>query len=393
MRCLFTGAAPWVNSGYSKPWRYLFPRLHAAGHDIALAAYWGYGGQITRTSVSGAPVTIYPPGRENYMNDIIEFHARAFRADVVVSLCDVWLLDGWGKKEILWCPWCPVDTEPVSQPVLDALEGCHTPLAYCGWAQAQLQDHGFPQARHMPFGVDTQLYRPRDQAEAREAVGLPQDTFIAGMVAGNSAYPSRKSFPEVLLAWQEWKRQGGGGLLYLHTRIADRTYRPYAGILFDKLLSTMSLKWGVVRDDPTELDVLFPDQYRMWTHNYDDQALANVYNSLDALLSPSRAEGFGIPIIEAQACGVPVVTLAVTSMPEITFAGRCLEPVQMCWDHQGGWRGVAGVEDLLDAIGWAYQSRDTDRWRELQSAARHGIMSYDWDAVMTECWLPFLEEL
>lgn len=39
-----------------------------------------------------------------------------------------------------------------------------------------------------------------------------------------------------------------------------------------------------------------------------------------ALLFPSWAEGFGLPILEAHAAGVPVVTSSVTAMPEV--AGR-----------------------------------------------------------------------
>jgi len=37
----------------------------------------------------------------------------------------------------------------------------------------------------------------------------------------------------------------------------------------------------------------------------------------EALLFPSLYEGFGLPIIEAQACGIPVITSNVSSMPEV----------------------------------------------------------------------------
>lgn len=39
---------------------------------------------------------------------------------------------------------------------------------------------------------------------------------------------------------------------------------------------------------------------------------------------PSLYEGFGLPILEAQACGTPVVTSSVTSMPEVAGAGAVL---------------------------------------------------------------------
>lgn len=42
-----------------------------------------------------------------------------------------------------------------------------------------------------------------------------------------------------------------------------------------------------------------------------------LYASAKVLLYPSLYEGFGLPILEAQACGIPVITSNVSSMPEV----------------------------------------------------------------------------
>lgn len=47
------------------------------------------------------------------------------------------------------------------------------------------------------------------------------------------------------------------------------------------------------------------------------QQVQKLYESCDILLYPSTLEGFGLPIIEAQACGLPVITSNVSAMPEI----------------------------------------------------------------------------
>jgi len=45
--------------------------------------------------------------------------------------------------------------------------------------------------------------------------------------------------------------------------------------------------------------------------------LASLYRGASALVFTSRAEGFGLPILEAMACGTPVVAFSNTSVPEV----------------------------------------------------------------------------
>jgi glycosyltransferase involved in cell wall biosynthesis len=49
--------------------------------------------------------------------------------------------------------------------------------------------------------------------------------------------------------------------------------------------------------------------------------VASLYYSCDMLVYPSTVEGFGLPIIEAQATGIPVLTSNLSSMPEIAGDG------------------------------------------------------------------------
>ena len=47
-----------------------------------------------------------------------------------------------------------------------------------------------------------------------------------------------------------------------------------------------------------------------------DQLLEALYTCAVALLYPSLSEGFGWPIVEAQACGCPVICTNLPPMPE-----------------------------------------------------------------------------
>ena len=58
--------------------------------------------------------------------------------------------------------------------------------------------------------------------------------------------------------------------------------------------------------------------------NVADEALVDLYQGADVLVFPSTYEGWGMPIIEAQATGRPVVTSDIASMPEAAGGAACL---------------------------------------------------------------------
>lgn len=69
--------------------------------------------------------------------------------------------------------------------------------------------------------------------------------------------------------------------------------------------------------------------------------LAALYRRTRALVFPSLAEGFGLPVAEAMACGAPVVTSNLSSMPEV--AG----PAALLVDPEDTADIADGIERLL----------------------------------------------
>lgn len=65
-----------------------------------------------------------------------------------------------------------------------------------------------------------------------------------------------------------------------------------------------------------KLDISYSSNFRL-----SDQAIVEEYQKCDLLVFASTREGFGLPILEAQAVGRPVVTSNVSSMPEVAGDG------------------------------------------------------------------------
>jgi len=81
----------------------------------------------------------------------------------------------------------------------------------------------------------------------------------------------------------------------------------------------------------------------------DNQALHAAYAVARVFIFPSLAEGFGWPIIEAQACGCPVITTNAAPMNEIGGSAATYIPQLKTTDDAGAWseNAVQTLRQLL----------------------------------------------
>ena len=375
MKLLIHSNAPWSPSGYGQQMALFAPRL-AEHTDLAISAFHG----LANAPLNVAGLMIYPGSGAGWGNDVVQAHAErhfgSLRGGLVLSLVDVFVLDPAIWRELNTAAWVPVDHDPAPPAVLGffAATGA-VPIAMTRFGQAQLQDFA---PLYVPHGVATDVYRPQPRAEVRVPEGIPRDAFVVGIVAVNKGAPSRKSLAEMVEAFAVFRARHDDAILYLHTELQGAHQGTHLPSLLEEL--------GV----PEEA-VLVVDQSRYLFHPFTPEEMAATYASMDVLLNASMGEGFGLTVLEAQACGIPAIVTDFTAMSEVCGAGwKC--GYERHWTDQGSWQARPHVEELVESLEECYRLDETSR-QELSARAREHALQYDADRVLAEHWLPALNDV
>jgi glycosyltransferase involved in cell wall biosynthesis len=375
VRILIHSNAPWAATGYGVQTRLFAPRIRDLGHEVGISAFYGLEG----ASIQWQGMPVYPKAFHPYGMDVVAQHAREMKADIVLTLIDAWVMDparisAAGAK---WVPWFPIDHDPLPEPVREKVIHAYQPLVYSRHAEKSAREAGLD-VRYVPHGVDTEVYSPMPQADARKKLGLPADAFVIGIVAANKGLPSRKALPTQLEAFARFHARHPEAILYLHTHLGTEM----EGLDVAKLIEGVGIPESAVR---------VCDQYRN-IMGYADNVMAALYSSMDVLSSVTMGEGFGVPIIEAQACGVPVIVGGWTAMPELVGSGLVIAPddAERMFTPMGAYQYLPRIDAVLDAYEQAYAIKGDPRPRE---EAREFAVQYDADTVTRDYWAPVLAEI
>lgn len=100
-----------------------------------------------------------------------------------------------------------------------------------------------------------------------------------------------------------------------------------------------------------------------------NETLEALYNRANALVYPSRFEGFGWPIAEAQACGCPVVCSDCEPLPEVAGDAALMRDVG---DEAGFAEDVVGLSRPEERARWSEQSlRNAERFAPQRMIERY----------------------
>jgi len=384
VRALWYSNAPWAGTGYGQQTEQAVKRLIKEGHEIAIHAIYGLEGSTSNWN----GIKIYPRGNNAYSDDVVVAHWMEWTQSttlpkLLMTLFDVWVLKAPNLEKVPnIASWVPVDHQPIPVEVLAwCMKPNVMPIAMSKFGSKMLDAQGCRNL-YVPHGIESD-YKPtpkvRDndgrQISGREIMGFKDDDFVVMMTAANKGvYPPRKAFPENFMAFGMFAQKHPDAVLYMHS--------DEAGSMGGIDLKALAQACGIA---PERIKYADPYLYRMGLPKH---AMAALYSAADVLLATSMGEGFGIPVVEAQACGTPVIVSNFTAQPELCGDGWVVDG-QPFWDPaQKSWFLTPSVPGIINALEQAYARGHGTSQKAVEFAKQ-----YEADAVYESHWKPAMKEI
>lgn len=229
----------------------------------------------------------------------------------------------------------------------------------------------------VPLGVDLAIYRPLDKAAVREKMnmpnilkqrGLPEDTFIVGVVGRNQ---QRKRLDLTLEYFSHWINEFDVPDAALWIQQAPTGERAYD-------LEQLARYYKII--DRMILTATSKDQ-----QGVPEEVLVRVYNVFDAMVTTTQGEGWGLPQMEGMACGIPQVVPRWAALEEwATAAARVACSTTAA--TPAGVNVIGGIADRADfcaALDRIYRSKEL---RSKMTAEGLGLVrrqEYRWPEIGT----------
>jgi glycosyltransferase involved in cell wall biosynthesis len=253
--------------------------------------------------------------RKNYWKNII-FRAKQCNATSIFVFQDIICFEDIKVEKV--CPiilWYPVHSFPLNNNELIQLKNFDKIYSISKYGREILKYYNI-EATYIPHVISNIYFDDKKNKNLlRSKIGLSNETFVCLMVARNSEKEDRKAFVENITAFSEFLKINENSRLILHSH----KYGIVEGINLMNIINRLKINKYVIFSDQKELNSL----------RFKSEYIRSLYTISDVLLSASKCEGFGIPIIESQMCNTPVITTNCTAMSENTFNGICTDGYKM----------------------------------------------------------------
>ncbi len=242
------------------------------------------------------------------------------------------------------------------------------------WARDRLLDWGFAADRlHVvSHGVNSATFHPLnadERAQSRRNLGLDGGQFVF-LNLGAALW--NKGLDVLLLAYATLR------LRHKNIRLVLKDQRNLYGVSID---ATLAKLW---QEYPERFSGETLASISSLPGNLNQQQLRVLYGSADCYVSPYRAEGFNLPVLESIACGTPVVVTGNGATDDFCDAGVALRvhSTPATLDDAGGGRIARYQEPDPDATVQAMEAmllgRGVQRDAAFDAARQALVQRLDW---------------
>lgn len=357
-----------VPDGYGRIADNVALRLHKRGYQI-FAASLAYDGLLP-PQYDGQPLPYWVASMAGHPNwgEQVAAIIQSVQPDIVWCVQDAPYSENVRNIPLDWSRFkfimtCAVDGVPVYPQWLKTAKKADAVLTISQFGVDALKRQGV-EAKLLQPGIDPDRFFqiPADKRlELRAKLSIKPDAFVLGMVAQNQG---RKDIPSVIRGFFQFASD-----------------KPDARLLLD-MDRTSPAGWDIpgMICEPNGYDVskiIFRDDcIRAGVTDLRER-----YNVMDAHTVLAHREGFGIPLVEAQACGVVSIAMDYTSGTEICGGDKGVLVKPLPFDQISTWGGAVDkfpdINHFVEGLQMLYDQ--PERRKLIAVAGMAWSRSHTWD--------------
>ena len=356
-------------SGYKNLCIPLLEGLCGLGYDIKVAGL-GYQGEE-----HNYPFSIIPAGTIQDAYAVAHNLCHVWKPDVIIVAMDIPLQDFFYNQlrqfGVKYIAITPLENGPLTFSWAAILLNMDGIFFISELGKQEAIKAGITKAEHLIVGIDTVFWHPATQAEKaqlRKGLGIGEDEFVVLTVADNQ---ERKNIAAGMEIIAELKQQTNKKIRYI---LVTRPDSPVGWKLND-----YSIELGLTKE------------IMSFNRGLPVKDLWGLYAVSDVYLSASKAEGLGMPVLEAMACGIPCVASDVGAHRELLENNRgwLIASYQMgkkdhirdVWGNSK--RGFINAELAAEVLQGICNSGKGGQWMCVETAL-DGVRSRTWDIPVTQ---------